>query len=894
MAEEIDDSGFYRQDFSTVSDWEVFNAQLGDVIQKLNAIEIDVSNEVHTFGPNWKVHTETFLLHTDKISVSLYCSVLPREADDKENKANNSMYDDLMNVKSIFGPPLKSPDHKGLHAISNLFGLRRFAVIHPHQSNQKYINKPSEFCFFLSAATVVAAEYCRMVPMFVQIYDPKLNIFLGVGMNATLRTNFDVVVLKQSPLDCRYLSGLLQIFKEKLPRSNVQPISVSVRNMYALPTKRFRYAMNVPFFKSFNETNDAFEDKDISSEKYLALPCGYFPDSETEVYLDYSWLDISENSAIDSSLYTDFVPSKAPNCNMYQRANAISYLTSCLRDFLKLYDNKETLDAFFGRIVTDSSDGVNMAAALQHLTDPHIRNIRSNNKLNIKESSQNLKKIAGPLNESELRSFIAFIFPDLYPDIEINFYTNDMSQKNEFDPHRIKSSPINSLACRLSCILATCNAHFGGKSGFAQLWIAFIRELRFIWNSRLSIQGISGGFPDTRTCLLNQKLQMLNYCIERSKCQKYDNKNHSSDMDKTTPQGAKVDEKSFKEISDETGDEDEDEFFDCAEYVPEGRDKRLGNENILGSNEPLYIPITQDPVPKTEDHLHADAEAMLKLGSGSGLNIQMMSSSLLSDMEAFKAANPKGKMEDFIRWYSPKDWETDDSGMAQLSARMRVPENTWQTVWKQAQPVPASKQKRLFDETTEALNVLSYLETRNVGEIYDLVIITVLHAAIIKFKTILENERILDIFESKIEALLADLCHISRDDEIIGAKGCDIQQTKSKFEDLIKKLEEYEVQFFQYKCFEQLTGYPGKITLEKVKNKFKEIIENSNRCSLYNSEGIGKHIVESNGGELCSNLIMKEYVLRVNMAAGPHFLRAIVTGEEVRLCGAFTENTTLI
>lgn len=34
----------------------------------------------------------------------------------------------------------------------------------------------------------------------------------------------------------------------------------------------------------------------------------------------------------------------------------------------------------------------------------------------------------------------------------------------------------------------------------------------------------------------------------------------------------------------------------------------------------------------------------------------MMSASLLSDMESFKAANPNGKIEDFIRWYSPRDW----------------------------------------------------------------------------------------------------------------------------------------------------------------------------------------------------------------------------------------------
>lgn len=36
-----------------------------------------------------------------------------------------------------------------------------------------------------------------------------------------------------------------------------------------------------------------------------------------------------------------------------------------------------------------------------------------------------------------------------------------------------------------------------------------------------------------------------------------------------------------------------------------------------------------------------------------------MSASLLSDMESFKAANPNGKLEDFIRWYSPRDWIED-------------------------------------------------------------------------------------------------------------------------------------------------------------------------------------------------------------------------------------------
>lgn len=40
---------------------------------------------------------------------------------------------------------------------------------------------------------------------------------------------------------------------------------------------------------------------------------------------------------------------------------------------------------------------------------------------------------------------------------------------------------------------------------------------------------------------------------------------------------------------------------------------------LVDSDEPLYVPITQEPVPKTEDQLEDDAEVMLKLGPGSGI-----------------------------------------------------------------------------------------------------------------------------------------------------------------------------------------------------------------------------------------------------------------------------------
>lgn len=160
---------------------------------------------------------------------------------------------------------------------------------------------------------------------------------------------------------------------------------------------------------------------------------------------------------------------------------------------------------------------------------------------------------------------------------------------------------------------------------------------------------------------------MLNVCVERRLLReaigkrKQQQQQHRREEEKLT--------------SDE--EEDEGEFFDCDEPTsssssptkavlslkPEGRLKRLGEARLLDEPEEyLYIPETQEPVPKTEDQLHDDAEVMLKLGPGSGLSTQMMCTSLMSDMEAFKAANPRGKMEDFIRWYSPKDWEEVSDG----------------------------------------------------------------------------------------------------------------------------------------------------------------------------------------------------------------------------------------
>jgi Rab3 GTPase-activating protein catalytic subunit len=43
--------------------------------------------------------------------------------------------------------------------------------------------------------------------------------------------------------------------------------------------------------------------------------------------------------------------------------------------------------------------------------------------------------------------------------------------------------------------------------------------------------------------------------------------------------------------------------------------------------------------------------------------------------------------------------------LGELSARMQIPGNMWSEVWHSARPIPARRQRRLFDDTKEAEKV---------------------------------------------------------------------------------------------------------------------------------------------------------------------------------------------
>lgn len=166
----------------------------------------------------------------------------------------------------------------------------------------------------------------------------------------------------------------------------------------------------------------------------------------------------------------------------------------------------------------------------------------------------------------------------------------------------------------------------------------------------------------------------------------------------------------------------------------------------LGTGDQLYAPYLQRPCPLTDD-LVMERKHMLASEQREGesrkavlqarieLAHRLQRPKLLSDMSAFKSANPNATIDDFTKWYgnpgSPLDEYDDDvplpedaslSGAYYASAAKKLDRASeamkvlmatrdfWATTWEQAPAVPAAEQEPLFDFESTVEMAIDYLE----------------------------------------------------------------------------------------------------------------------------------------------------------------------------------------
>ena len=333
-----------------------------------------------------------------------------------------------------------------------------------------------------------------------------------------------------------------------------------------------------------------------------------------------------------------------------------------------------------------------------------------------------------------------------------------------------KTAPPMSLLARV----ALASAALPGLSSVAVLWRMVVGALRAHWEAAQALPHMPAGqaatgalppHPDPTSCLLHQKLQLLQLCIHHRAAARAshdmavpgspvgsqggdgqaDGSGWDTDLDSSScsTQGGEEDSGGWAD-----GDAGASDSPACT-----GQGKAGGGPARHGSlgaipgmflcqapSLPMHTPATLPDAAQyqTEDCLLQQAAMLARLGSdegGSRVRAQLQTSGLRSDMSAFKAANPGAILADFVRWHSPKDWIGDTSTLppgtpapdadapvpssisalctgGSLSERMAQSEaHPWHTTWADAPAQAATAQPAPVDITRAAEQALQYCET---------------------------------------------------------------------------------------------------------------------------------------------------------------------------------------
>ncbi|XP_071978369.1 rab3 GTPase-activating protein catalytic subunit isoform X3 [Engystomops pustulosus] len=806
---------FEITDFTTASEWERFVSKVEEVLNDWKLIGVSPKKNPekgeYTSGV-WEEKADEVLFADFKFSLKHHYLVQDSgERDEKEDEVEDTLpvsMQDLLCTNNDF-PPIA-------HCLVRWYGLREFVVISP-AANDAVISE-SKCNLLLSSVSIALGNTGCQVPLFVQIHQKWRKLYVGECQGPGVRTDFEMVHLRKVPNQYTHLSGLLDIFKSKIgcPLTALPPVNIAIRFTYVLQDwQQYFWPQQPPDI-------DAVVGGEVGGLEFGKLPFGACEDPISELHLATTWPCLTEGIIVDNDVYSDLDPLQAPQWSVRVRKadNPQCMLGDFVSEFFRLCRRKESTDELLGKSTFEENgkDAADISQALSKLTEPAPVPIHKLSVTGMVSSARKkIRKHRGadetPLSSDVLNAILFFLFPDaksLDGGESRNSSSNDDStaqtDSEDYVPNlysQLKSAPSDSLTYKLALCLCMVNFYHGGVRGVAHLWQEFVLEMRYRWENNYLVPGLSNGPPDLKCCLLHQKLQMLNCCIERKKSRDDGKKANAPDstdsvLNKAASDSTAESEKHKYDVgkSWDSWSDSEEEFFEChsdteelkesgqdaqkksaKEEVkealkPDGRLHQSGNLTLLHTREPLYIPITQEPAPMTEDLLEEQSEVLAKLGTsaeGAHLRARMQSACLLSDMESFKAANPGCCLEDFVRWYSPRDYVEeeveDESGnkimRGELSARMKIPNNMWVEAWETARPTPARRQRRLFDDTKEAEKVLHYLAVQKPADLTRHLLPCVIHAALLKLK---EEELVEDIpsVKSSIKRIISHSSKVLR------------------------------------------------------------------------------------------------------------------------------------
>ncbi|KAK0396475.1 hypothetical protein QR680_001730 [Steinernema hermaphroditum] len=721
-----DDDIFEICDFTVVTDFEhlILSLETSLIEWKLNGSSISCpSDDYFKRLPKdflrtctWKVDMQ-IMKHLDRRFKMLYYKSTPE--DEEANDVGESE-EASHHTKSALG--LSSPLTDFVPSIiSTQFGVFDFIVISDADSD--FPLPEDEVLMFISAVNIATVNIDCELPIFIQIGPANNFLFSGVSQNRHVRTSFEGAYLRRPLYNHDNLSGLMGVLREKVgtPVSFPPRMTASIQFDYC-----FKEKLEGNFLSDF--PNALIDVKSLICSQNSMFPFGTTADPLSEFRLIVRWPNQIENVVNENQTFTDLEPDYAPF--WFASVDLVSSVPCLLYEGLKTVVSHISSEA--GSVQTlhftksaESESSQTGANALSKVTNEHYSTYNFVPSTPLMKSESDEKELVSKWIEmifstedhetsvahiDKLHSRSCDVTRSQSPGTAVKQthnegppfdYRHDNSEKS-FDPDitkllcTSKSAPVGSLTERIcQCLARALMMEDNGLFLFSHLWMAIVGKLRSLWDNSYNLPGFSEGqAPDLSASLFHQKLQMLQCCIEAKR-------------------------RSYEMYDDTTDFNSSDVFFDALEDVNEGnvtvptsgKAEPVGRHCIAEGlfyltdpNKQLFVPITQDRSPMTEDMLEEHAEYLSSLTDADArANAQI--GSLMSDMQAFKAANPDCCMADFVRWHSPRDWIEESGGEGKLSERMSTEGNTWQTTWNAAHSVPVSLQQRLFNYSGDAEKV---------------------------------------------------------------------------------------------------------------------------------------------------------------------------------------------
>lgn len=489
--EEVLDDDFYQEDFSTASVFEAFVSRLGDLLENYETVDEESLSANELSLCQWTEEREEILFNDFDLIVTRYkAKIASRE--DPPKVAQCQVFQDLMSMENDYClldttylkndyEELNAPKPPSIHPVAVWYGMRDFVVI---RTKRKAVHDISQVKLLQSALSLAVFDSKCKIPAFIQVLYHEQDVYLGIFEQGEHRLSYDIVHLKTPPPSCKYLSGLIDLFKGKINVNYVNPTLVSVCLSYSL--KNFLSATYSSDKKSDNDDWDVVDFINVIS----SLPSGVSVDPIHELILFTKWPQVSENVVFDSQTYSDFNPINAPRWSIRTRFDysPVCYLADMLHEYLTLLESPEALSEYYNFLSSKSrmsEAGKNPFAAL---TDSKIPSLPGMSMLETGGYS-----IEGPINEQQMKKIFTYLLPDEDPENK-NPYGNvkdeQVSTANtksatktyktnfQFDPQKIKSAVPDSMVHRLSIMLANIYTSFSGRRGVAQFWAEFSQKMR--------------------------------------------------------------------------------------------------------------------------------------------------------------------------------------------------------------------------------------------------------------------------------------------------------------------------------------------------------------------------------------------------------------------------------